>query len=715
MIGSSMETAVKAGQGLRSAALYTGFALWTVGAQAKRVAGIINKTWMGAIKTYAEFEYGQKRVAIISGASAAQTRLLAEETIALGRATEWTTTQITAAEKILAMAGFTVNEILTATPEILSLATIGLINTEEAAKIAAEALKGFGLEAESLTFVVSSMAYAITHSLATIQSLGTAFPYVSAVAEEFNWTIQSVTASLMIMTDAGIEGSKAGMAMRTGALRLAKAVGILSGEAMSAEKVIKKYGFTFTDAYGTMLPIPDIIDELVDKLGHLSNAERMAALQALFGTRYAAAWSKLMAEGGDDLRKQAENMEMVAVRQLLINKGYTDTTKALDFLRRQMKAGIDVTQYFINTWGAAPEVAEAMNKILTATSEKYEEYVKAVENAQTQTEMQIKQIKSLTGFLKLIKSDLEAINVLFGEQLAPTLQTLAKAFRTVFGWIIGMPPGLKKTLIMIGLLAGSLLALIAAATALIAPVFLLISSLAIYTMQAAGAAGITVLLGKSWIMLKLVFWHLLPVMAAISAALVVAIGLFVFWTTVIDEINKRFGKAAAAITALIAVISSALILAKIITLVKAFTAALVANKIAALDLAIAHEALAGAEALSSGAAATGTAVRSGGLLARLGLGGVSLGGLASTLGAIAAVITVAVPVAYGLAKLMIWAKEKIFGGEGGFRGYMLRREFEKAERIREERGITIDVHNNVVKSDRDLADLIRREFERSIG
>jgi len=715
MIGSSMETAVKAGQGLRSAALYTGFALWTVGAQAKRVAGIINKAWMGAAKTYAEFEWGQKRVAIISGASAAQTKLLAEETIALGRATEWTTTQITEAEKILAMAGFTINEILTATPEILSLATIGLIDTKEAAKIAAEALKGFGYEAESLTTIVSAMAYAITHSLSTIQSLGTAFPYVSATARQFGYDIQTVTAAIMLMSNAGIEGSKSGMAMRSILMRVAKAVGIVNDEATSAAAVIKKYGFSFVDAEGNLKPFPDLIDEINEKLEGVSQTERVLVAQSIAGLRYGTALLALLDEGGDALRKQAENMEAVAVRQFILNKGYTDATRVLEFWRKQMVGNIDVTQSLIDTYGATPEVAEIINRALRSSSDEWDVFVKSVEDARTQSEMQIESLKSLTGLFKLIKSDLEAINVLFGEQLAPTLRTLAKAFRIVFGWIIGMPSGLKRTLIMIGLLAGGLLALVAAATALIAPVFLLISSLAIYTMQAAGAAGITVLFGKSVMMLKLVFWHLLPITLALTAAIVVAVGLFVFWSTVIDEINKRFGKVAATLTGLVAVISSALIIWKVIRAVKAFTAALVANKIAALDLKIAHEGLAVAETLSSGAAATGTAVRSGGLLARLGLGGVTLGGLASTLGAIAAVITVAVPVAYGLAKLMIWAKEKIFGGEGGFRGYMLRREFEKAERIREERGITIDVHNNIVKSDRDLADLIRREFERSIG
>ena len=90
-----------------------------------------------SIKHYAEFEKRMAAVGAISRANAKDFKKLSEMAKKLGRETIYTATQAAEAEEIMAMAGLSATEIMTALGPALQLAAVGEVEIAQAAEIAA--------------------------------------------------------------------------------------------------------------------------------------------------------------------------------------------------------------------------------------------------------------------------------------------------------------------------------------------------------------------------------------------------------------------------------------------------------------------------------------------------------------------------------------------------------------------------------------------------
>ena len=84
-------------------------------------------TLMGglAFKTAVDFDDSMRKVAAVTGATGDQFDRLRQQAIDLGATTAWSASESAAAMQYLGMAGLDTNEILEATPQMLSLASAG--------------------------------------------------------------------------------------------------------------------------------------------------------------------------------------------------------------------------------------------------------------------------------------------------------------------------------------------------------------------------------------------------------------------------------------------------------------------------------------------------------------------------------------------------------------------------------------------------------------
>lgn len=172
----------------------------------------------------------------------------------------------------------------------MKLAAAGGLNLENAAATTANALGMFGLKAADAAQVANALAGGANASSASVESLCQGLAQVGPGARNAGLSLQETTGVLSAFASKGIQGSDAGTSLKTMLTRLVPTTD-------KAAKAMKQYGLNFVDAKGQMLPIADVAQQLQDKLGGLSEAERTQALATLFGSDATRAATVLMQEG----------------------------------------------------------------------------------------------------------------------------------------------------------------------------------------------------------------------------------------------------------------------------------------------------------------------------------------------------------------------------------------------------------------------------------
>jgi len=167
-----------------------------------------------SIRTFRDFEFQMAKVRAVSGASNAEFKKLTNTAQELGRTTFFTATQVGTLQTNFAKLGFTTTEILNAQEATLDLATATGSDLARSAIVAGSAVRGFGLDAKETQRVVDVMAVAFTSSALDIEKFQTSMTKVAPIASAAGISIESTSAVMGTLTDAGIEASIAGTSLR---------------------------------------------------------------------------------------------------------------------------------------------------------------------------------------------------------------------------------------------------------------------------------------------------------------------------------------------------------------------------------------------------------------------------------------------------------------------------------------------------------------------
>lgn len=181
----------------------------------------------------------------------------------------------------------------------MDLAAAGQLNLADAAATTVQMMGSFGLGAGDATRIANALAGAANASSADVSDLTQAMSQCSAQASLAGWSLEDTAAALALFADHGVKGSDAGTSLKTMLQRLAAPTD-------QASEAIAAYGLNIRDSNGKMKDISGIADELTGKLGGLSDAERDAALQTIFGSDASRAAAILMQSGSEGLAKYIE-------------------------------------------------------------------------------------------------------------------------------------------------------------------------------------------------------------------------------------------------------------------------------------------------------------------------------------------------------------------------------------------------------------------------
>lgn len=242
-----------------------------------------------ALRTAGSFESGMNRIEALTGATAEQLAALSAQAQDLGRRTQYSASQAADAMGFLAMAGFKVDQILSAMPSTLQLAAAAQLDMARAADITTNILTGYGLQVGELGHANDVLVKAFTSANVDLNMLGEAFKYVGPIARGAGVQFEEAAAGIALLGNAGIQGSMAGTVLRGALSRLLNPTAEIS-------RTLERLGVVTKDSSGNLLPLVEIIRRL-EEAG--AGAEEM---MVLFGDRAGPGMTALVAQGSKALR-----------------------------------------------------------------------------------------------------------------------------------------------------------------------------------------------------------------------------------------------------------------------------------------------------------------------------------------------------------------------------------------------------------------------------
>lgn len=253
-----------------------------------------------ATSVAASFDDAMSQVQGALGGASADMDGLRDLALQLGADTVFSATESAQAMVELAKGGLTEAQIKGgALAASMDLAAAGQLNLADAAATTVQMMGSFGLGAGDATRIANALAGAANASSADVSDLTQAMSQCSAQASLAGWSLEDTAAALALFADHGVKGSDAGTSLKTMLQRLAAPTD-------QAAEAIAAYGLNIRDSSGKMKDISGIADELTGKLGGLSDAERDAALQTIFGADASRAAAILMQSGSEGLAKYIE-------------------------------------------------------------------------------------------------------------------------------------------------------------------------------------------------------------------------------------------------------------------------------------------------------------------------------------------------------------------------------------------------------------------------
>lgn len=266
-----------------------------------------------AVNTAANFEQGLSNIKAVSGATDAEMKKISDTALRIGKDTTFSATEAAQAIEELSKAGISVDDILNgAADAAVNLAAAGGVDLPTAATIASNAMNAFGLTAADMVGVVDQIAGASNASAIDVNDFGQSLSQVGAVASLAGLSFDDTAIAIAEMGNAGIKGSDAGTSLKTMLMNLQPQTKKQS-ELMQELGLITADGTNqFYDQEGKLKSLRDIQDVLSTSLTGMTDAQKQAALETIFGSDAIRAAAILTDEGAAGYDKMAEAMGKVS-------------------------------------------------------------------------------------------------------------------------------------------------------------------------------------------------------------------------------------------------------------------------------------------------------------------------------------------------------------------------------------------------------------------
>jgi TP901 family phage tail tape measure protein len=258
----------------------------------------------------------------------------------VGATTQFSAAQAAGGLDFLAMAGFTAEQSIATLPGVVDLATVANVDLARATDIASDSLGAFGMMTKNtaqlqknFTRINDVMAATMTSANTDMETLFEAVKKGGPTFTSTGQRIETFSALIGIMANAGVKGEESGTQLRNVMLRLADPTKEATG-------VLKKLGIVTQDQNGNFRDIVDILADFEKGLKGMGNQQRAAALSTIFGVRAVTGINLLLQEGTGTIRKFRSELDRAGgssqrmadiMRQSLQNRLLSLRSAAIEF------------------------------------------------------------------------------------------------------------------------------------------------------------------------------------------------------------------------------------------------------------------------------------------------------------------------------------------------------------------------------------------------
>ena len=385
-----------------------------------------------AVKTGADFDSAMSKVAAVSGATGSEMDALREKAREMGSKTKFSASEAADAMNYMAMAGWKTNDMLSGIEGIMNLAAASGEDLASTSDIVTDALTAFGLSASDSGHFADILAAASSNANTNVSMMGETFKYAAPVLGSLGYSAEDSAIAIGLMANAGIKSSQAGTALRSAIINLAKPTDTVAS-------AMEQYGISLTDSSGKMYSLRELMEQLRQKLGGLSEAEQAQAAASLFGKE---AMSGMLA---------------------IINGSPADFEK--------LSNAIDICSDTVDGYNGTTEKMAAVMQ------------------------------DNLAGQVTILKSQLEELAISFSDILMPTIRSIVSHIQELVDKLNQLDPQTKETIAKIALVAaalGPMLVVLGKTISSVGTVFSAVSKLpALFSTVQGGIGAITGALGVS--------------------------------------------------------------------------------------------------------------------------------------------------------------------------------------------------------------------------
>lgn len=253
-----------------------GGTLTSVGQKLLPLSTSIAGLGVAAVKTTADFDSEMSKVSAISGATGTDLDKLRGKAREMGAKTKFSASEAAQGMQYMAMAGWKTQDMMDGLEGIMNLAAASGEDLASTSDIVTDALTAFGLSAKDSSHFSDILAAASSNANTNVSMMGETFKYAAPVLGSLGYTAEDAALAIGLMANAGIKSSQAGTSLRGAITNLAKPTDTVAA-------AMDKYGISLTDSSGKMLSLRELMEQLRQKLGGLSEAEQAQATAALFG------------------------------------------------------------------------------------------------------------------------------------------------------------------------------------------------------------------------------------------------------------------------------------------------------------------------------------------------------------------------------------------------------------------------------------------------
>ena len=304
------------------------------------------------------FEKSQNQLQATLSLTADGMKGLREQSLLLGRTTRFTAGEVTMAQNSLAQMGFTVEEVMGMTPQVLNLAAAGSMAMADAANLVAVNMRSFGLETAEAARVTDVLAKLATLTSTSVQELSSPFRQLGTAPSLMGQSLEQTAAMVGVLRNAGLLPEQAGTGLRNVFGRMAR---MSNDESM--QTAMKEMGMSVEQI--------EQLSQLVTE-GKMVEALRLLGKTVLDASKgpvaYANAMKLFEAEAGTVGLVLAKNTELL----LELEAALLDAEGAAEKMRKTQGQGIVGAIYNFQSAleGLQLSLGEAgLTKVVTSAAE----------------------------------------------------------------------------------------------------------------------------------------------------------------------------------------------------------------------------------------------------------------------------------------------------------------------------------------------------------